>query len=113
MSRLVSNIGSAGKTGGVTARGEDGQQIDLTQFLRERVASRLMLTQFMTREGEEGETVSMMEVRDGSIKKDKVTEKWTEMFLIAFLISREQTRKKLKSLVIIHSHVITASRLDT
>ena len=71
------------------------------------------MTQFMTREGEEGETVSMMEVRDGSIKKDKVTEKRTEMFLIAFLISREQTRKKLKSLVIIHSHVITASRLDT
>ena len=80
MSRLVSNIGSAGKTGGVTARGEDGQQIDLTQFLRERVASRLMLTQFMTREGEEGETVSMMEVWDGSIKKTRLQKNGQKCF---------------------------------
>ena len=74
----------------------------------------MMLTQFMTREGEEGELDSQHDGGAGwEHKKDKVTEKRTEMFLIAFLISREQTRKKLKSLVIIHSHVITASRLDT
>ena len=33
MSWLVSNIGSSGKTGGVTARGEDGQQIDVDAVL--------------------------------------------------------------------------------
>ena len=48
--------------------------------LEGKMASRLMLTQFMTREGEEGETVSMMEVRDGSIKKTILQKKGQKCF---------------------------------
>ena len=80
MSWLVSNIGSSGKTGGVTARGEDGQQIGVDAVLEGEGGQLFMLTQFMTREGEEGETVSMMEVQDGSIKKTRLQKKGQKCF---------------------------------